>query len=297
METANLPKQIEDSPSYRFAEKFYFDLAEELEFHERFRKYLTLDEYKFLKSYYPSLNQKTVNYISKYYARLLMHAGDCLSKPAESNHVLDAGCGFGSESLFFALMGANVSGVDLSKEMINIAVKRTKYYEYKYGKRLNVLFSNKNIVRFCDFEKFDIVWSNQSISHIDPVQGFFENAWRNLRHGGHLVISDSNGLNPLIALMAARVHLKWGLLKQVNDPETHEEMLVAFERMLAPVFLKNSTRAMNNKFEAPRLTKWIGFSPRQLGVYKMFRLFDELLANAPGLRSIGSTYLIIFDKI
>lgn len=293
----SLVKQIEDSLSYQFGKEFYFDLFEELEFHKCSRKYLTSDEYKFLKSYYPSLNCKTVNYTATYYARMLMHAGDCLAGSEKSSHVLDAGCGLGSESLFFGLMGANVLAVDLSKEMLHIAVKRVRYYEDKYGKTLNVVFRNKSIFRFCNFEKFDLVWCNQAISHIDPVQPFFENAWKNLRHGGHLIISDSNGLNPIIALNAARVHLKHGVYTKVKDPETQKQISFAFERMLAPVFLKNYIKAMDNKFEKPRLTKWVGFSPPQLGIYRMFRLFDELMSKIPVIRAIGATYLIIFDKI
>jgi SAM-dependent methyltransferase len=293
----SLVKQIEDSPSYHFAEKFYFDLFEELEFHKRSRKYLTFGEYKFLKSYYPQLNCETVNYTAKYYARLLMHAGDCLAISEGSGNVLDAGCGLGSESLFFGLIGANIFGVELSKEMLSIAVKRVRYYEDKYGKTLNVVFSNKSILRFCNFEKFDLVWCNQAISHIDPVQPFFENAWKNLKHGGHLIISDSNGLNPLIALNAARVHLKHGTYTQVKDPETQQQISFAFERMLAPVFLKAYIKAMDNKFENPRLTKWVGFSPPQLGIYRMFRLFDGLMSNTPLIKAIGATYIIIFDKI
>lgn len=227
---------------YSLAVEFCYALCKELDYHRNSRKYLTIDEYKVLKEYYPALSLKTVKYFATCEVPMLTYLIDYIANYPCSPRILDAGCGLGSHAIFFGLLGAEVEGVDLSKERLNIANKRLQYYSDKYGKTLNVRFSFKNILTFCERIGFDMVWSNQSISHIHPVQKFLRMAIKNLRNGGSLLICDSNGINPWIAFLTMLVHHKGGVYTTAKDPDTCEQIPYARERMLNPLILSNLLR-------------------------------------------------------
>jgi 2-polyprenyl-3-methyl-5-hydroxy-6-metoxy-1,4-benzoquinol methylase len=53
----------------------------------------------------------------------------CSAMHARRMRILDCGCGFGTESLIFALLGGKVLGVDLNVERLDIAKKRINYYK------------------------------------------------------------------------------------------------------------------------------------------------------------------------
>ncbi|MGA2585571.1 MAG: class I SAM-dependent methyltransferase [Candidatus Aminicenantales bacterium] len=109
--------------------------------------------------------------------------------------ILDAGCGFGIPSLLISLMGAQeVHGIEIFQPMVNT-----------FAKFLTFLPSVKGIYpKWGDVVKtgypgnsFDFVLSNEALSHYYDIPGFLQEAWRVLKPGGILFISDgNNGANP-----------------------------------------------------------------------------------------------------
>ncbi|MBP6964200.1 MAG: class I SAM-dependent methyltransferase [Armatimonadetes bacterium] len=143
-------------------------------------------------------------------------------------YVFDAGSGLGTESLLFATLGARVFSVDLKRERRKVAEKRRTFYEQALDIQLDIEFRTDSVFNIPREPQFDYVWSNQSISHIDPAEDFVEMARDVLLPGGQLVVSDSNGnLLGRLALLRRRglkVH------KTFKMGDTGEEVPYADER-------------------------------------------------------------------
>ena len=103
--------------------------------------------------------------------------------------ILDIGCGFGWHAKMFNDYGADVTGLDFSKEKLEIFEKLTVGREnitWVYGSAFNIPLKSNF---------FDVVFMNQTIHHlIDPDLALRE-AHRVLKENGLIFISDSNRLN------------------------------------------------------------------------------------------------------
>jgi SAM-dependent methyltransferase len=278
---------------YSLTLRFCRDLCQELDYHKSSRKYVSMGEYKIFKAYYKELNFGTVEYIAHSMARLLKHVIHRILSHRRPLRILDAGCGFGSEVIFFSLLGGDVVGIDLESDRVSVAKKRLEYYKEKYDRAINPNFYVKNILTFSDGDNFDVVWSNQSVSHIHPIDNFLMSAWRNLRVGGSLIICDSNNINPYGAFHAWLAHRKGGLYTQVKDPETRECIPFARERLLNPLYFKS---VLGSTHFDIRLVEYHGFMPPLFNTQRFFRYADEVLGKIPFVRLAGGTYVVSATK-
>ncbi|KAL9982699.1 hypothetical protein ACROYT_G004775 [Oculina patagonica] len=106
-------------------------------------------------------------------------------KPGQK--VLDVGCGIGGSGFYMVKnFKVEVLGVDLSKNMIDIGIQRAK--EFKDDK---VEFVVADITT-ADYkpESFDVIYSRDTILHIDDKETLFKNFFKWLKPGGELLISD-----------------------------------------------------------------------------------------------------------
>lgn len=102
--------------------------------------------------------------------------------------VLDVGCGIGGGAFHMAkTYGVNVYGVDLSSNMITIALE----------KQMQEQLANKICFEMSDItganypeSSFDVIYSRDTILHIDDKRTLFSRFWKWLRPGGRLLISD-----------------------------------------------------------------------------------------------------------
>ena len=119
-----------------------------------------------LKQYYFNLLKKSAysNYIKYFYIDRVIPLVKNIRKDIK---ILDAGCGLGTESLLCGILGANVTGIDISKERLNVAKNRINFYENKFQTKINVQFHYENILSHAN--KYDIIWVNEAISHINPI--------------------------------------------------------------------------------------------------------------------------------
>lgn len=102
----------------------------------------------------------------------------------EFNQLLDIGCGTGTLSMMFAQSGYNVTGVDLSEEMLAIAQARAEQMGMK------IPFFAMSMDELEGFENIDVaVIPIDSINYVateEAVKKTFENVYRTLREGGQL---------------------------------------------------------------------------------------------------------------
>jgi len=103
-------------------------------------------------------------------------------------YVLDVGCGIGGSAFLMKRdYGAKVLGFDLSVNMIDIAQERLA----KHGMEADVKFEVQDAtqIEYPD-ETFDVIYSRDTILHIEDKESLFANFFKWLKPGGKLMISD-----------------------------------------------------------------------------------------------------------
>lgn len=192
--------------------------------------FLDSEEYGIFRKYYGSLRNKARRYVYKslYQSRLryITNLLPSLRRPL----ILDAGCGLGSESLLFSFLGANVVGVDLNEARLKLAEKRKLFYKDLIKGKVEFLLGD--VFKIIKRQKFDIIWMNESISHIHPAERFLKLAYQQLNPGGRVIISEGNGGNPYILLKRFMETGRWSWTSHfVQGPQTSTKVGYAVERL------------------------------------------------------------------
>ena len=115
-------------------------------------------------------------------------------KPGE--RILDVGCGTGGgwqENAYEHQV--HVVGVDLSVNMVNLALERrvniAKHQDVSKRQLCDVAFEVADIMtREFEDNSFDVIYSRDSILHIEDKTALFERLFRWLKPGGRLLITD-----------------------------------------------------------------------------------------------------------
>lgn len=99
--------------------------------------------------------------------------------------ILDVGCGFGGTALYLAKkLGAKVTGITISPvqvEMANTSAER---------ERADATFLLMDAEEMDFDQRFDVVWSTESVSHFQNVPKFFAAAANVLKPSGILALTD-----------------------------------------------------------------------------------------------------------
>ncbi|KAK4324178.1 hypothetical protein Pmani_005181 [Petrolisthes manimaculis] len=104
--------------------------------------------------------------------------------------VLDVGCGTGGAAFYMARhYGVHVHGVDLSTNMIHLAIERQGKLELDLKKRAQFEISDIMTVELED-EAYDVIYSRDSILFIKEKDQLFEKLYKWLKPGGTLFFTD-----------------------------------------------------------------------------------------------------------
>lgn len=220
------------------------------------------------------------------WVRRLLPAIEMIDRPGM--RVLDAGCGVGTEALLFAELGAEVTAVDLHPPRIEAARRRIERAG-TVGRRIELVCGD--ISRVSRPGRFDVVWSMESISHIDPPGRFVGAMRENLRSGGILVITDSNGLNPWLRLAAFRGRGR-RVYEERRDAKTGMPVRYANERLLTVTSLHRLLARAGFAVESTRLSVFI--PPRLFARQpRLAERFEEVIAAVPGPSLLGGVYAVV----
>lgn len=111
-----------------------------------------------------------------------------LAEIKPGDRILDAGCGVGGSSFFFAKnYDCKTEGITLSNQQVNYAKEKAR----KLGLEHKVNFSVNNYLdtKFPD-NYFDVVCAIESVCHANEKDSFLKEAFRILKKGGRLVVAD-----------------------------------------------------------------------------------------------------------
>jgi 2-polyprenyl-3-methyl-5-hydroxy-6-metoxy-1,4-benzoquinol methylase len=268
------------------------------------RDKLQSDNYAILSRYYTSLKNNVdlaLFYRYNWMRRVApMQTLLCSLPPRELDwRILDAGCGVGTESIFWSTLrdDIEVTGVDISQDRLDVAQARKNLYERRWGKPLQVSFLQQDIFRILEDKHFDVVWTMEAISHIDPAEEFLTAVSKSVGDRGYVVISDSHILNPAMAWRIFRARRRGVDAHTHKTTATGKIISYAQERLFTVGQLSRMLRLAG--FSSMQVQLSIFFPPVLARVPSLFSIgpgIDRILNKIPVLRNLGGIYTIIAKK-
>ena len=108
-----------------------------------------------------------------------------LANVKPGSDILDIGCGFGASSLYLAKhYHATVTGITISSVQVEMAIQAAAAAQLD----AKFLLMDAEAMKFQ--KQFDVLWSVESISHYQNIQGFFASAAKLLKPGGSFAVTD-----------------------------------------------------------------------------------------------------------
>jgi len=113
----------------------------------------------------------------------------------KNKKILDVGCGAGALSFYLAQKGANVTGIDLSKNSIEVCKNESKI------RGLNIDFREMN-AQIPDFEdeSFDMIVGSRVIHHLPNLELFFKECKRLVKPNGYIAFIEPLKKNIIVEL-------------------------------------------------------------------------------------------------
>ncbi len=230
---------------------------------------------------------------------------ECLLQAPRPVRLLDAGCGYGTEAYLAALLGAEVTGVDLVPERIAVAEARREFFQSQARDALQIEFEAANVLRFLACRRrYDLMWAMEAISHIHPPEAFLRAAFAALRPGGALIVSDPNRANPLAYLrsVAIRGSLRPATHQKFHDPETGQPVDYGQEHIVSTSRIGRALRQVGFVVERIVMSGFMATTVlpstllRRPACEVVLSRFGWLAARLPGVRRLGTVYAVVARK-
>ena len=126
-------------------------------------------------------------------------------EPLKGLSILDVGCGGGLLTEPLSRLGANVIGIDASRNNIEIAKRRLK------ENNLNIKYFCASPEKFKIKKKFDIVLNMEIVEHVEDLDLFLRQTSKFLKKNGIMYIATINKTlkSYIFAIIGAEYILKW----------------------------------------------------------------------------------------
>ena len=126
-----------------------------------------------------------------------------LRRVRAGTRVLEVGSGCGSECLFLACLGCDVTGLELNGQRLHVAQERQSLLEELRGSPLPCRFLHGSLFDEdpdLGGQPFDIVWMEEAFHHLEPRSRVGERIAALVSVRGRVVVAETNALNPLVQL-------------------------------------------------------------------------------------------------
>jgi SAM-dependent methyltransferase len=150
-------------------------------------------------TYYGSYLRRFSPYMRHHFAGQTREIG-ALIRSAREPRLLEVGAGCGTEALWFALLGAQVTALDVTAERLAVARARQQWLQRRMGRELNAQFLEMSLFDFEPESPFDLIWMEQTFHHLEPRKHLYGKLFSLLKPGGSIVICEVNAWNLLLQL-------------------------------------------------------------------------------------------------
>lgn len=238
---SNSPLRLDGLPRWESIARF-------LEFWLR-ENPLSGDERKEFEAYYRSYLARFSPYMRHHFVDQTREI-DSLIRAAKRPRVLEIGSGCGTESLWFALLGAEVTGLDIAPGRLAVARARQRWLEGHLQRDVAAHFVETSLFDLEPAEPFDFVWMEMAYHHLEPRERVFAHLRRLLRPGGSVVVCEVNGWNPLLQ---GQFFLQRGFKTKVSYADsTGRKIEYGNERITTPQALRRGMRAAGFEVRSTR---------------------------------------------
>lgn len=204
--------------------------------------------------------------------------------------VLDVGSGLGESSVYFALLGAKVTALDVSPKMIELA----KTLAREHGVEIEGVVSPAENLALPD-DSFDFVYLGNVIHHIVGREALFGQVRRVLKPGGRFFSWDPLKYNPVINVyrrMASEVRSEDEMPLGREDLATARSVfgrvgMRTFWITALALFLKYYLVDQVDPNVERYWKKIYCEDPGKLGWWRLLAAVDSLLARLPGVRLLA----------
>jgi SAM-dependent methyltransferase len=159
---------------------------------------LSARQREILAAYYSNYTRCFTPYIRRHYRSQILEA-EQLIRTRKRPRVLEVGCGLGTESLWFGLLGARVVGLDINGPRLDVANARRDWARQKLKPDLDVEFLRASVLDL-DKDRFELIWMEQAFHHLEPRAQIMQKIAGLLEPGGYLIVSEANAFNPLLQI-------------------------------------------------------------------------------------------------
>jgi len=151
-----------------------------------------------------------------------------MSEVSQNDQVLDIACGTGIATCEFAKYAKSVTGLDITKQMLDEAIKKQNEKKLK-----NITFDLGNVENLpYDDNSFDIVFSRYSFHHFLDTKKVFDEMLRVCKTNGKIIVVD-------VALQIKNAKA-YNHMEKLRDP-SHTKALTfnEFEKLFSNEILSN----------------------------------------------------------
>lgn len=219
--------------------------------------------------------------------------------PLSGKKLLDIGAGLGESSVYFALRGARVTTVDISPQMVEMALCLGR----KYGVELEGMVSGAEDMNL-PAASYDFIYVANTIHHVQNRASLFEQMHRALKPGGRFFSYDPLAYNPLINVyrrMATAVRTSDESPLTVADVELarkyfrrveHREFWISTLLLFVKYYLLDGVHPNQDRYWKRILRE----KPEQLWWWTPLRLLDGLLTRMPLVRWLAWNVVMWGEK-
>lgn len=200
---------------------------------------LSSPEKQTFEKYYTSYRRRFSPYIQHHFSEQTREVSAAI-RSSPSPRLLEVGAGCGTESLWFGLLGADVTAIDLAPDRLGVARARKEWMRENLDIHLRVNFQESSIFDFHPAQEFDIIWMEQTFHHLEPREKVYPKLFALLKPGGTLIISEANAWNPFLQL---QLFLRRGFkTKTFFIDKNGQRIEYGNERITVPFALRSGLR-------------------------------------------------------